>query len=82
MVQGPSCKVDISSFLCFGAQATFVQEQPYVVEHCLDEGSAVEEVLVISVRYDEGVFPVPSCNTPYLSMFLEGRHVDRPPLSS
>ncbi len=51
---------------------------PYVSQVCcLDEESAIEEALVVSTRYDQGVFPVSSCNTNYLSMFLEGRHVNR-----
>ncbi len=74
--------MDVSSLQHFGIQATLTQEQPYVVEHCLDEESTINEVLVISTGYDQGAFPVPFCNTPYLSMFLEARHVNRPPLSN
>ncbi len=33
---------------CCGAPATLAQEQPYVATHCLDEESAIEEVLVVS----------------------------------
>ncbi len=49
-----------------------------VAKHYLDEESTIEEVLFTSTRYDQEVFPVSSCNTPYLSVFMEGRYVDRP----
>ncbi len=35
----------------------------------LNEKSTVEEILVVSTRYDQEVFPVTTCNTPYLSTF-------------
>ncbi len=66
--------VDALSLQYCGAQAILAQDQLYLAEHCLDEESTIEEV---STRYDQGVFPIPSCNTPYLFVFLEGRHVDR-----
>ncbi len=54
---------------------------PYVAKNCFEE-SASEEVLVVSTRFGQGFFPVPSCNTPYLSVFLKGGHVDRSSLSN
>ncbi len=57
--------VDGSSLQCYGAQATLAQEQLYAAEHCLEEESTVEEVLVVSAGYGQVVFPVPSCNIPY-----------------
>ncbi len=47
-----------------------------------DRESFVEEILIISTGYDSEVFPVPSCNNPYLSAFLEGKYVDRPSLGN
>ncbi len=79
MKQGPGCTLDASSLQCCSAQAALTQKQPYVAEHCLDEQFSIE-VLVISIRFDQQIFPVPSCNTPYLLAFLEGRLVDRPSL--
>ncbi len=61
--------VDASSLQCCSAQVTLPHEQLYVTEHCLDEESTVEEVLVISVKCDQGIIPVPFCNTPYLFAF-------------
>ncbi len=75
------CLVDASSFQCCGTQATLAQEQLYATKHCLGEESTDEEVLVSSTKYGEGFFPVPSCNTPNMSVFLEGR-CWRPSLSN
>ncbi len=55
----PGGTVDASLLQCCGAWATLAQEEPFVAEYCLDDESAIEEVLVISARYDQGVFPVP-----------------------
>ncbi len=82
MAQGLSCTVDASSLQYFGAQAALAQEQTYVVKHCFDEKSVVEEVVVVSTQYDQGVFPVLPCNTSSLSTLLEGKHVYRPSLSN
>ncbi len=79
MVQGLCCMVDTSSLQCCGIRAFLALEQPYVANHCLDEEPTVIEVLIVSIEYDQGVFPVPSCNTPYLSVVLEDS-VDRPSL--
>ncbi len=65
-----------SSLQYCGVQATLAQEQLYMAEHCLDEKFTIEEVLLVSTGY-QGVFPVPSFNTTYLSAFLDSRHVDR-----
>ncbi len=71
--------VDASTLQCCGTQATLAQEQPYAVEHCFDEESAVKKFLAILFGYDGGVFPVPSCNIPYSSPFLGADMlVDRP----
>ncbi len=53
------------------------QEQLHAAEHCLDEESTIEKVLVISAVYDYGAFRVTFYNTPYLSSSLNGRHVGR-----
>ncbi len=52
--------VDTSSLQCCGGEITLAQEQSYAAEHWLDEKSTIEEVLVISTRYDQRDFPVPS----------------------
>ncbi len=64
VIQCPGCMVNASSLQYYRAQVTLAQERPYAVEHYLDEKS-IEKVLVISAKYDQRVFPVPSCNTPY-----------------
>ncbi len=51
------------------AQATLAQKQLYVAEHCLDKEFLVEEVLVVTIGYVQGVFPVPFSNTPHLLCF-------------
>ncbi len=70
--------VNVLSFQRCGAQTTLAQEQPYAAEHCLDEESTIVEVLVVSTGYDQGVFPISSCDTPYLPAFLEARYTDKP----
>ncbi len=78
LVRGLDYTVDALSLQC-GTQTAFRQEQPYAVQHWLDEEST-EEILVVSAVCDQEIFSVPSRNTPYLSIFLEGRNVDRPSL--
>ncbi len=51
------------SLQCCGAPAILTQEQLYVPKHCLDEEFTIEEVLIVSARYDLRVLLVPSCNT-------------------
>ncbi len=50
MACGQSCTVDASSLECYSTQATLVQEQPCVNNHCPDVESTVNEVLVFSAR--------------------------------
>ncbi len=61
--------VDASLLQCSDAQATLAHEPLYVAEHCLDEESTIEEVLVVSARSGQRVFPILSCNTPYYPYF-------------
>ncbi len=74
--------MDATSLQCCGTQATLAPEQQYASDHCLDEESIVEKVLVVSFSYYQQIFSVPSCNTPYLSSFLEAIHVDRSSLDN
>ncbi len=48
--------VNAVSLQCSGAQATLVQEQPYVSEHFHGEESTVNEVMTIYIRYGRGIF--------------------------
>ncbi len=81
-VWGSDCMVDASSLQCCGTQASLAQKEPYVADQFLNEKSVIEEVSVISTRYEQRVFPLPSCNTPYFSVFWESRRVDRPTLGN
>ncbi len=81
MARGPGCTVNASSLQCCGTQAILAQTAicdwalSWWRIHCQRSSGHFYRIWSRSL-------PVPSCNTPYLSTFLEGRHTDRPSLGN